>query len=225
MKKITSFCLAVIVLASVLPLSTKAADTYPSERDKLISLACQTFPEYSSKILAENDNITYMQPYSLQTPQVSHEETRWISETEGITYTEFSDGLVYLSSYYLEPTYSHQTSVSDNGTTTVITCTIGMTSNYNGDFYAQIKNVKYAIVNASPDYFISAGTMGNCYEVKEPLSTYIVNPYESTNLPAEARCYVNIYNEDGTDSRIFDLKMYVFNGEFYTSPALLYSIA
>ena len=219
MKKIISLLLAVIIISGFLPISTYASESPSSARQELINSACDAFPEFASKIKTAPESATYGVSRTVQSCHLVVEETRKISDTEYIAYSEFSDGAVYLTSYALLSTYSVNSITSDNASTTVFSANISTTCNYNGDFFATIHNVRYAIVAGDYDYFISAGTPGNYYCCKEAPKPFIVRKQEGANIRAEAGCYYTIYNEDGTDYRTFVLNMYLFNGQFSTTPS------
>lgn len=88
MKKTLSLCLTILILLTILPLSAFAEDTQLSEQEELINLACDAFPEYRDYILG---NVSTYRGTSSDA-EIIFCETRKISETEEITYAQYSNG-------------------------------------------------------------------------------------------------------------------------------------
>lgn len=87
--------------------------------DYVRDAACRAFPEYASKIQANQAPSTFAtQNQSMEKPEIVIKETRAISDNENVTYTEYSNGVSMLSGTYTigkniintqgsEPAYSY----------------------------------------------------------------------------------------------------------------------
>lgn len=94
MKKIIAILLCVVILSSSLVLTTSAAST--SERDAVLNMACELFPEHAATILGQK--IATHDDKSLPQKRVKvFEDTRSYSDDSALTYTEFSDGVAMLT--------------------------------------------------------------------------------------------------------------------------------
>ncbi|MBQ3192453.1 MAG: hypothetical protein IJB59_02655 [Oscillospiraceae bacterium] len=218
MKKLLSAILAMIMLLTMLPIGTSAAETGNSERDELIALACEVFPEYAEKIHGDGLSTSGNTSRTISAPELIKEETRCISDSNKITYSEFSDGSVYITNSNLNLWYMTDNSVSDNSTTTVYTGHIAITCNFNGDAYICIKNLKFALVNGGNDYIISGGYIDARYEL-----TYFSGPHtiRSTEINSSqpAKIYYDLHINDPADgdSDPFNVYFSVGNNTYSTS--------
>ena len=153
MKRFLSIFLAFVMLLAVMPVSTYAAEA-KTERDILLEKACAAFPEYASKIAADNVPIA---TYSAQQERtVVFSETRELAGNELISYTEYSDGLALLSSV------TPNSSVKYNGTTDVgtqIKVDITVTATCSGvNSYFKASNIKFTIEEYGYDHIDSIGS-------------------------------------------------------------------
>lgn len=153
MKKFLSIFLALVMLLAVMPVSTYA-DEAKTERDILLEKACAAFPEYASKIAADNAPIaTYSAP---QERTVVFSETRELSGKELISYTEYSDGLLLLADVVPKRSVTYN-STTTTGARTKVDITVKATcSGVNSYFKAS--NVKYTIEQYGTDCITSVGT-------------------------------------------------------------------
>ncbi len=135
--KIFSIVLSVVMLMTCITIPSKAnAQNAPhisqsntsvvtmtdSEEisDYIKGAACRVFPEYESKIRADNilpTDIVNVQ--NISNSQIVIQETRAISDQEKITYTEYSNGISTLSGIYT--TGKSVTNTQVNGPTTTYT--------------------------------------------------------------------------------------------------------
>ncbi len=101
MKKTKLFTF-IIILTLVMPTfqvyaaeSKDGTEVLQIAREYIISKAIEAFPEYSSKIQGENELAlnTSISGYSTGS-QIIFNETRWLSENEVVTYSEYDNGIV-----------------------------------------------------------------------------------------------------------------------------------
>ena len=158
MKKLFALLLVFAMIFATLPFTAFASEA-TSMQSQLTIKACNAFPEYANKIRAQEQQIAHNQlsVLSNQSKDVIINETRDISDTESITYTEFSNGVIMLTgssvSYDVE---------SDN------TSTSGSNVNHTVDIYAELVgypnchvnlyDIKYTIVKNGYDKITSKGT-------------------------------------------------------------------
>lgn len=98
MKKLLALFLSVALMFTLVPFGVSASDTQQSGCDALVDKAVAAFPEYAAKML----NPSYCPSVNTRNTKARVlvvSETRPISDTESITYAEYSDGLVLLSDY------------------------------------------------------------------------------------------------------------------------------
>ena len=208
MKKVISLCLAALMLMTVLPFSALAANANMSERDQLIALACDTFPEYASKIRGEGLSIDSVLR-STQSRELVIEETRSLSESESISYIEYSDGSVYLLDYYIIPEYFYVDSSSDSATSTLYTCQINISCNFNSGAYGHITDLKYIISYSGFDQITDVGTpMKGDFNRLEPNTNSNIL-VETATSDAHISYFMNIDCDDSTTPLDFTLHIYV----------------
>jgi|GEM_PF-6418543 len=146
MKKFLSLLLSLSLLLTMMPLYASAAEQEQKRSDTLINKAVFIFPEYSEKLL----NPTYKPTDSTRTAPARTlvvKETRPFSNTESITYKEYSDGLILLSAYNVDYTtqlvgpYPHPNLSVRNFTIDIEATSV--VSGYNGSF--MLEDVSYTI--------------------------------------------------------------------------------
>ena len=184
MKRFLSIFLALVMLLAVMPVSTYAAET-KAERDILLEKACAAFPEYASKIAADNAPIA---TYSAQQERtVVFSETRELAGYEFISYTEYSDGLALLSSVTPNRSVTYN-STTTTGARTKVDITVKATCSGVSSYF-KASNVKYTIEQYGTDCITSIGTP-KAYPSSTPGSDncqyygYNLNPYEANSSPA-----------------------------------------
>lgn len=160
MKKFIAVLLSLSLLLTMMSLSASAAELEQQGYENLINKTISVFPEYAGKLL----NPTYSPSESTRTSSprtLIVKETRPFSNTESITYSEYSDGLILLSAYDVD--YETETvgpipqpNLSVRNFTINITATSVVTG-YNGYFY--LNGVSYAI-NAGLNNFDSITNFG-----------------------------------------------------------------
>lgn len=149
MKKLVSFCLAVIMIFTILPVSAFAAETDQQGCEALINKAATVFPEYAEKLLHPTRNSSYSTQAASPRVLVA-DEVRPVSATESISLAEYSDGLILLSAYEADDVdyiYEPVGPVPDPSLSVrKYTANITATSVYNGYYgYGYIKGISYTI--------------------------------------------------------------------------------
>lgn len=160
MKKLISICLCAIMMLTMLPVGVYAAESDFSERDELIALACEVFPEYAYLILSDASSVNIKSPRTSDTSNVIMSQTRNISDTESLTISQLSSGSVIIiqqstSSFPITIVDSSTSDISNVGVSGTasfkMTCTGGL-----GTFY--LNNVRFTIYYNASDYFTNTGT-------------------------------------------------------------------
>lgn len=160
MRKHLSLLLAAVLLFTMLPFNVLASEN-TSEREELLALACEAFPEYADKIMHNPPIPTSATRSATQNNTVTlvTTETRNLSDSTRLTYTEYSDGLIFLTEtedkYYKEVTTE---SYSSSAYAVHATISIKGTSNVNQSYFI-LDNVSYSLYNGSYDEFTNTGTM------------------------------------------------------------------
>ena len=109
MRRCLALFLSIALLLTTVPFVVFAAETKQLGYDSLVQKASAAFPEYAEK-MQNPRGITFLNSQSPMPRELVINETRPISDTEYITYSEYSDGLILLSGY--DFTYD-STTVSD----------------------------------------------------------------------------------------------------------------
>lgn len=162
MKKVLSVFLVATIILTTLPFNVMATEVSSSSHDELIALACEVFPEYTSSILGENISAYNLPQYDEN--EVIFSETRNISETEKLTYTQFASGRGIIISeestaIELEETGSSQSSFA-GGVDYTVSYKITPSNDPDDDFPGvfTIDNFKYRIIYSTYDLITSPGT-------------------------------------------------------------------
>lgn len=215
MKKCLSLIMAIVLICCVFPISVSATEPEVLSRNALIEEACNLFPEYESKIRGKNLSATYSQSRSSDNCKLVYEETRSVSNTQNITYSEFSDGTVYVTGSTINAWYQTNFTESDNSFTTIYTGNFTITSNVNENALIVIEKIKFAIATAynSMDYMISPGSATTESSAKVN-SAIITRETETTNLPAEITYRIQFTSADKTETEPFILYLRLKNNGY-----------
>nr|MBQ8243679.1 hypothetical protein [Oscillospiraceae bacterium] len=116
-------------------------------------IAIGAFPEYASKILEKTTTLTLYDASSLLENTTVICETRTISDSETITYQEYSNGTYSL----LFSSYSSTESSTVSGNITAVNKTIWATYSLSSDVN-YIENLCYHIVSDAYDYITNTGS-------------------------------------------------------------------
>lgn len=114
MKKVFAVFTALALILAMAPFNASAVETEELGYSTLVDKAAAAFPEYAEKLL----NPSYYpsaHAREAETGVLVVSETRAISDTESVTYAEYSDGLILLSGY--EFTYDTDLISSTTGST------------------------------------------------------------------------------------------------------------
>lgn len=158
MKRVLSILLAAVLLFTVMPFAVFADESDISEHDELVAKACETFPEYSDKISGHlTPGQVQIQSVSGHSSEVVHSESRYVSDDEVLTYTEYDSGIVTLSEARFNASFTTD-STDVSGSITYVTATLrGTVSNYGCDNVFIAENFVFAIYAHSYDRIISLG--------------------------------------------------------------------
>ena len=158
MKRVLSILLAAVLLFTVMPFAVFADESNISEHDELVAKACETFPEYSDKISGHlTPSQVQIQSVSGHSSEVVHSESRYVSDDEVLTYTEYDSGIVTLSEARFNASFTTD-STDVSGSITYVTATLrGTVSNYGCDNVFIAENFVFAIYAHSYDRIISLG--------------------------------------------------------------------
>lgn len=177
-RRYLSVILAVIMLLTMLPFPTVAAKDI-SERNEIIELACQVYPEFANKIRYQK--ITTSNNTRSADPILVYSDSRNVSNNEILLYSEYSNGVILLTDYNFDEVVTTVDSVTGAGATA---CTINIKatcSNISG--YFQINDFRYTLVSSA-------------YDRIDSLGEYF--PYEEPGNGIENDCY---FNESSTNPR------------------------
>lgn len=158
MKRVLSNLLVAVLLFTVMPFAVFADESDISEHDELVAKACETFPEYSNKISGHlTPSQVQIQSVSGHSSEVVHSESRYVSDDEVLTYTEYDSGIVTLSEARFNASFTTD-STDVSGSITYVTATLrGTVSNYGCDNVFIAENFVFAIYAHSYDRIISLG--------------------------------------------------------------------
>lgn len=159
MKKLFSLFLAVIMIFAILPVSAFAAESDNFESyDYQVALAKQIFPEYRDKLEGKSVTANAGQPRACaEKPIITVRETRPVDGNTDMTYTEYDNGVVTLSTARFQKNADYTVTGSTAYTTyTEYTAKI-VASVIEGPTFTAT-GVKYRIYPVSYDKVVSAGS-------------------------------------------------------------------
>lgn len=216
MKRVISLFLALTLFFSVSSLTASASEIESPAFDLLAKKAAKIFPEYAASI--QNSRIRTNQFVKSDSPRtLKVNETRQFSETEYITYREYSDGLILLSSneYTADSTVVDYVTGSTYRNITINIRAACSINGYSGCFC--LDGVSYSLRNSDYDIITNPGTMRleGCCE-KASRITYI--PEETDTNYANIVYYLefvvgptgyytvrsNMFFEVGEDTAVLD---------------------
>lgn len=195
-EKIVSLFVSFVFLFMVLPVQTYAASSRDMDaRQEILAIACEAFPEYSNKILS---TVADEQPErTLQNRRLIVSESKEVTDSSVMIYSEYSDGLVLLTYYdftYTSSINNHQI----DGNKTYVDLTVRATSNDVPTGYFELRNVQFTLYGTAYDRITSPGsyvTSGDC-GVQERL-TYIANETASGKAKISYRLKWRLTNLPG----------------------------
>lgn len=158
MKKLFSLFLAVIMIFAILPVSAFADGDSFESYDYQVALAKQIFPEYRDKLEGKSVTANAGQPRACaEKPIITVRETRPVDGNTDMTYTEYDNGLVTLSTARFQKNAEYE--VTDEKVYSSYT-------EYTADIVAIVvegpifnaTGVKYRIYPSAYDKVMSAGS-------------------------------------------------------------------
>lgn len=163
MKKLLSAILSfVMVFILVAPMSAYATENNDSEREEILALARQVFPEYITSPKSESFKPTITTQSVDENDKVVRNVTRKVSDTLELTYVEMKSGHSFVIENNIEDVISgsKESGTSSNVTGgkqyTVTIKIASVQSDYAGVF--TMSNVKYTIYDNAYDKINSKGT-------------------------------------------------------------------
>lgn len=159
MKRLISLVISAILLVNTFSLCASAAETSASERDELIALACNAFPEYASTI--REGTSPYSSPSrSASSDQIVFSETRDVSENESITVSLYASGDVIIIDQGLD---AFPITIVDENTSAISNVGVSGTADFKmtgpGRGIFKLNNVSFVIYYYASDYFTNNGTI------------------------------------------------------------------
>lgn len=191
MKKLVSFCLAVIMIFAILPVSAFAAENTLSEQEQLFAEAREVFPEYAS-LIHRNTVATCVAPAG-ENPIVSV-ETRNISDTESMSIVQYanSDVIVVKKAYSYTKLTNTGSSVSNVGTDKIGKASFQAScTNAAGVFKYQ--NVGFIITQSGSGNFTSYGSSSTSGDIRigsNSRSTTQINYALTFNYSSASKVYL-----------------------------------
>lgn len=178
MKKAISILLCFVLTLSVFPVPSHAVETTETEYDRIISLACSLFPEYTSYLLNKNPRIN-SSTYTLANDEIIYSETKHISDSESLSLSVYASGntiLINAISSYVELTCP-SSSVNDIGSVGVsgtATFNVVVPPFYE---YFTLSGVAFTIYYTGSDYFSNTGSYRMSNGVSIAGTTNITSTY------------------------------------------------
>ena len=156
MKRIFAIILSLVMLLTTAALPVHATDFSSDDRDEIISLACEVFPEYESAIRWENVS-TYALPRSSQSPEVVHRETRQLSDTVSMGISLLSTGGAIVTRTEFSDDINYTQNINDIGSIGFAgSATFEVVLN---DDYFELSDVRFTVYDYYDDCFSDYGTV------------------------------------------------------------------
>ena len=156
MKKFVAFFLSI---AMVLPLLCTNAYAAKTENESVFEKACELFPEYADTIRNEGI-VPNGRSSDAQTRVKVFEETRKYSDSQSITYTEFSDGSAYVTSSDFKRTFEQTDNEILSPYLIRYTCNFSVYATYDRSKKMGINGIKFIIVLSNMQASITIGNLG-----------------------------------------------------------------
>ena len=188
MKRFLCILLSLLLIATTIPYNVLAAENNTSERDELIELACEVFPEYASKIRNPNTS-TYALSRSSSSSELVTNETRAISDSEYLIYTEYSDGFTLLT----DVDFDSELTVTDRvlaSSYSQVTLRIKATCTYDSSDYFVLSGVVCTLNKTAYDTIDDTGTY-TCYGDCSVSAAYTPILSESASIDAQISYRLN----------------------------------
>lgn len=152
-RRLVSILIAIVMLFSSVPVAF--ATNVIDDQQELIDLACEIFPEYANKILYQKA----LPPSVMRISDVElvHSESRNVSNSKTLLYSEYSNGIILLTETENEPAEVKYVDITSGSSSTVYTINIKATcTDAYGTFNAE--NIKFTLISSAYDRIDSKGT-------------------------------------------------------------------
>lgn len=159
MKKLLAVILSFAMLMSFAALPVHATGYATSEKEEILALACQAFPEYTDIICGRVSTYQTRQNAN-EKPEIVFSETRSISDNQSISITYYSDGGALLASSTIECEKTYEDVEQSGGTLYYWTVSGKFTTTY--DDYpgvCTVSNVKCTIRTTGADTVTNTGSV------------------------------------------------------------------
>ena len=196
MKRTFAIMIALVMLLTTAAFPVHATESTSNDREEIIALACEVFPEYESAIRWENTNVSTYSRGS-QEQEVVHREERQLSDTETMSISLLASGgaIVILTEFADDIDYTED--ITEIGTVGFAgSATFKVVQN---DDYFELSDVRFTVYYYADDCFSNYGTVtANSFtrysKVTESntLIEYHLNPtYLSTSVFSFSICFSN----------------------------------
>lgn len=159
MKKLLAVILSFVMLMSFAALPVHATGYATSEKEEILALACQAFPEYTDIIYGRVSSCQTRRNTN-ETPEIVFSETRSISDNQSISITYYSDGGALLASSTIKYEKTYEDVEQSGGTLYNWTISGKFTTTY--DDYpgvCTVSNVRFAINTVGTDTVTNTGSV------------------------------------------------------------------
>lgn len=184
MKRTFAITLALVMLLSSGAFPVHASESYSNDREEIIELACEVFPEYESAIRWEN---TSASPYSRssQEQEVVHREERQLSDTEAMSISLLASGGAIVIKTEFADDIDYTEDITEIGTVGFAgSATFKVVQN---DDYFELSDVRFTVYYYADDCFSKHGTVTansfTSYSKVTESSTLIEYHINPTHLP------------------------------------------
>lgn len=205
MKRFISVVLTCILILTMLPIGTFAAETKDDSKkvvDAMFFRACEVFPEYADK-LSGNPKTSRSTTAEAGTPEVVVTLSRWISENESMTYTEYSNGIILLSTEQYN--YQHDVSITETLPTSrtysvniTATCRDMYGTVFSG--YCRIEGLTFKVLYNGYDSILSEGNADCTTGCEFRNGKYSMVRNETASQAASVNYYIQFEYTPGSSS-------------------------
>lgn len=198
MRKLISVVMATLILFTM-PLNAFAAEDHSTyTHEELIQLGCDVFPEYADKILHSNCNGSSISTFSNR-KELLFEETRKVSEDVVLTYTEYSNNMVFLTSATYYSNKIDHTMEWVSGTLYRYNVGLQATSNSSSDVFLA-SNITFQESNETHATITSRGELSDSSTSDNEFSSWRQN--ETNSLSAYTSYNATFHLNDGSNETV-----------------------
>lgn len=158
MKRSFAIVLALVMLLTTAALPVHATESSPHDRDEIIALACEVFPEYESAIRWENVSVN-PNSRSSQALEVVQREERQLSDTKIMSLSLLASGGSIIIQTEFADDINYTQNITDIGSVGFAgTATFEVVLD---DCYFKLSDVAFTVYDYADDYFTNYGTVEN----------------------------------------------------------------